>query len=821
MILIRRQFALFLFCVMLCSVSISAETLHVPEDYPTIQAAIDGITAGDTIYVAPGCYEERLIIDKSLTLRGEGGNPEQVTILGTSIHDSVVRIGNTDRIHVIIENATITTAVEPIALRALQNYAIEISGKATVTLSNMRLLDNIGGVLVEDGANATLMNCTISENWNGLEAFGFSHTEVNRCAISKNGNGIVLGGSATVSFTDCEISDNRYDGIRVSDSAQVALTRSSLLENESGLVVEDIGQATVHSCRFIKNQDFGIFVASQKAKVSGTPNEMSGNGIDLAGSVSALLRTPLVPEIGQIRIEVPSDYGSLQEAIDAVASGGVVIVKEGILNEGATIWKPLTIEQAQSQHAPPSETQTRELTFSVLPETEVSIHDHIIRSGASYTILIYGACTLHNLCVIDGGSLYVRTGGSASVRIEQCTLADTGWYSLVAGGTATVQSSNTQFSEIEEAGSAQVTLINCSIREKVEVRDTAKVSMDRCASSKLALYDSAQAEVHDCALRGEEEYPLLVKDSAMAHVAESHVCGVSVFNSGEIFLEGCMVSDCRSNGVLATQSSRISLVGCTVSSNQSHGVLLDRSAFARLTRCTLTENQRCGIRIEDGTQLELVDCTISHNEKYGLLILDSAMANVEVCSLSENRWSGVSAQDSAELSLLACNVAKNWLYGLHITESALCTLTSCHVLENGWHGIGVGSFAQVIIQESTLSSNGGDGLAVWESAKVVVQETEISANKGDGIYIEADVLLQIEGCFLTENGEYGLRAYSESCAVTYDPGFAFVGRVVGIRNLIPNESDEKANLEGDICPYNPRILIEDVSETGDDQPSGQ
>jgi nitrous oxidase accessory protein NosD len=45
---------------------------RVPEDFPTIQAAIDAAQEGDTILIAPGVYREHLVISKSLILQGAG-----------------------------------------------------------------------------------------------------------------------------------------------------------------------------------------------------------------------------------------------------------------------------------------------------------------------------------------------------------------------------------------------------------------------------------------------------------------------------------------------------------------------------------------------------------------------------------------------------------------------------------------------------------------------------------------------------------------------------------------------------------------------------
>lgn len=48
-----------------------AATITVPDDYPTIQAAIDAASSGDTIVVRSGTFHEDLSLDKALTLTAE------------------------------------------------------------------------------------------------------------------------------------------------------------------------------------------------------------------------------------------------------------------------------------------------------------------------------------------------------------------------------------------------------------------------------------------------------------------------------------------------------------------------------------------------------------------------------------------------------------------------------------------------------------------------------------------------------------------------------------------------------------------------------
>ncbi|HSV50007.1 MAG TPA: hypothetical protein VLH35_06790 [Candidatus Acidoferrales bacterium] len=88
-------------------VKADVNVITVPDDFPTINQAIQNASDGDTIFIKQGTYNETIIIDKAVTLRGEDTNR---TIINGNTTATVIQILHDN---VTITGLTITYSLTP------------------------------------------------------------------------------------------------------------------------------------------------------------------------------------------------------------------------------------------------------------------------------------------------------------------------------------------------------------------------------------------------------------------------------------------------------------------------------------------------------------------------------------------------------------------------------------------------------------------------------------------------------------------------------------------------------------------------------------
>lgn len=174
--------------------------LQVPADYPTIQAAINAATNGDTVLVAPGTYLEHLDFSgKAITVESEAG--PSATIVDGGGTDTVVRIQSGEGPASVLRGFTIRNGF------AAGGAGIYIGGSAPVVRENV-IADNTA---CNEGAGIKVYFGSPTIQQNLFQNNG-------PCGGSVGGGAVYVGGASAV-----QILDNIFVGNSGADAGAIAL----------------------------------------------------------------------------------------------------------------------------------------------------------------------------------------------------------------------------------------------------------------------------------------------------------------------------------------------------------------------------------------------------------------------------------------------------------------------------------------------------------------------------------------------------------------------------------------------------------------------
>lgn len=326
-----------------------ATTWNVPGDASTIQGGIDLATAGDTVLVACGTYEESGIYIGSsadgITLRSETGEPDCVTINAMQMDRAVYcsSIGSSTSIEgftitggesnngsafflegsdpkitscVMVDNysygvggAVYCSSASPVfqdcsfydnhgsTAGALSCHS---SGADSVILDNCIVERNDNGALNFENTPPILRNCRIADNIsNAIVYTSYYVTEISavisNCMILENGgNGIEITryqGTSTDSIINCVIAGNGSRGITQSGSDNypgIAIRRSTIAFNgNSGIL--SMSQIELSNCILAFNSAQAFDRASYEPNPIVNCSDVFGNiGGDYVGLLEGL-----------------------------------------------------------------------------------------------------------------------------------------------------------------------------------------------------------------------------------------------------------------------------------------------------------------------------------------------------------------------------------------------------------------------------------------------------------------------------------------------------------------------------------------------------
>jgi predicted outer membrane repeat protein len=239
--------------------------LHVPAEYPTIQAAIEDAFDGDIVLVAPGTYtgdgnRDIYFLDKTIIVKSESG-PEDTIIDCNGSYEDPHRAFNfhtTADVTPTLDGFTITNGYNYREGGAIYAHHTDFTVNDCIfTHNNSGSSKNFGGAIFCDVGSPKITNCTFTDNSaggaGGAIFFWNCTSVIENCAIAQNFSGRHGGAihcyDSNLTITNSTITENtpwnQYDdargggGIRTYDStvtvANSTISHNSAVENGGGI----------------------------------------------------------------------------------------------------------------------------------------------------------------------------------------------------------------------------------------------------------------------------------------------------------------------------------------------------------------------------------------------------------------------------------------------------------------------------------------------------------------------------------------------------------------------------------------------------------
>ncbi|MGB3944652.1 MAG: right-handed parallel beta-helix repeat-containing protein [Methanothrix sp.] len=248
-----------LMILLLASAGAGAETLLVDGrgsgDFSRIQDAINASEAGWKIIVMNGTYRESLVVDRSVTLRGDG----KPVVSGSGSLDPLITINASG---VVLDGFVLVAGAVGSSLAA-----VACDSAAVLSLSDgSRIVNNTisgspgHGIFLLNSTGHLVADNQIHDNLlAGIRLYRVSDSQIKTSEVCRNAYGIFIDSSQENWASTNEIWGNRGDGITIEDSIGNEFTSNSIHNNTGdGLRISESKNNIIVSNRIADSENSGI-----------------------------------------------------------------------------------------------------------------------------------------------------------------------------------------------------------------------------------------------------------------------------------------------------------------------------------------------------------------------------------------------------------------------------------------------------------------------------------------------------------------------------------------------------------------------------------
>ena len=613
---------IILFCLcFLCGIG-SADIITVDDDggadYEKIQDAVDVAEDGDTIRVFEGTYYENVIVDKSVSLIGNGS--VKTTIDGDG-KGTVVKI-TVDWVNMsgFMVMGSGGSSFSGIKVESDHNHIFENN------CSN-----NNYGIYHEYSSYNNLTNNTYSSN--NLHGIWFRESDHNKLTkntcISNNDFGISLSSSSnnTITNNTCE---NNYYGIYLSSSSNCTITNNTCSNNYDGIFLSSSSDCTIENNTCSSNNNDGIRL-SFSSDCTITNNTMNENGISIYGSPENWTSHTMGTS-NTVNGKPVYYYKNVTGFTVPYGAGQVVLAN--------CSW--ITVENQNCSNG--------SVGIMVGYSSNITLMNNICSANNAHGIQLYRSsnCTItNNTCSSNNDNgIYLWDSNACTITNNTCSSNNDHGIVISTSNDCTIE--NNTYSSNNGNGIYLISSSDCTIENNTcssNNNDGIRLSF----SSDCTITNNTMNE-NGISIYGSPEnwtsHTMGTSNTVNGKPVYyyKNVTGFTVpYGAGQVVLANCSWitvenQNCSNGsvGIMVGYSSNITLMNNICSANNAHGIQLYRSSNCTITNNTCSSNNDNGIYLWDSNACTITNNTCSSNNNDGIHLLLSWYCTITNNTISEN-----------------------------------------------------------------------------------------------------------------------------------------------------------------------------------------
>ena len=202
----------------------------------SIQAALDRVPDGGTVYIPAGVYREALVVNKNVNIVAASHAPNGLPELGRTILEGLLWRASIE----VSSSAPIDVSVRGLIFRN-SAVAIAVDGACNVTLFDVLVEDSDAGLYVTNAAVITAEACRFNRTEMAITLHFGAFATLRDCVIENSppSSHVIQFWCSRLELDNCDIRDNQGTGVSVGAgvASELHMINSRILRNSQGMEV--------------------------------------------------------------------------------------------------------------------------------------------------------------------------------------------------------------------------------------------------------------------------------------------------------------------------------------------------------------------------------------------------------------------------------------------------------------------------------------------------------------------------------------------------------------------------------------------------------